>query len=529
MFNFTYIILLILLQISPGKLSESHKNLEGVDNCLKCHAVAQKITNDKCLNCHTEIKNLISNEKGYHYFVKDENCANCHKEHFGRNFKLVNFDEKSFDHNLTKFKLEGAHAKLKCSSCHNQKFFKGEKYKNGTFLGLGTKCLDCHQDAHMGQLSQNCLECHTFEKWDLALKTFNHDKARFKLTGLHKNVNCYSCHPKSKSGNVLFTVFKNLIFSSCSNCHNDFHKGKFGECEKCHSTTGWQNLKIKFDHNLTDYKLDGMHNLLKCEKCHNKVKKIKNESDYISNFKITHKICLDCHTYYHGGVFMKRKSKGDCSDCHNTSGFALITFTTTRHNLETRFKLTDSHLTIPCFKCHRINNTQNFYWINLLCQSCHIDNHGNQFANDKGETYCERCHKTTKWDDLKFNHNETKFKLDGKHNQVPCNKCHYEKLTVNNFQFVKYVNTPLECESCHKDIHLGQFASNNSYTDCSRCHTPEGWKELKFNHNTDSKFKLTGAHEKLECQKCHKIENSPVGNFTRYKPLPINCEGCHAG
>lgn len=305
--------MLILLQISPGKLSESHKNLEGVDNCLKCHAVAQKITNDKCLNCHTEIKNLISNEKGYHYFVKDENCANCHKEHFGRNFKLVNFDEKSFDHNLTKFKLEGAHAKLKCSSCHNQKFFKGEKYKNGTFLGLGTKCLDCHQDAHMGQLSQNCLECHTFEKWDLALKTFNHDKARFKLTGLHKNVNCYSCHPKSKSGNVLFTVFKNLNFSSCSNCHNDFHKGKFGECEKCHSTTGWQNLKIKFDHNLTDYKLDGMHNLLKCEKCHNKVKKIKNESDYISNFKIRHKLCLDCHTDYHGGVFMKRKSIGKVS------------------------------------------------------------------------------------------------------------------------------------------------------------------------------------------------------------------------
>jgi len=39
-------------QISPGDLSNAHKDLEGMSNCTKCHALGEKVENNKCLDCH---------------------------------------------------------------------------------------------------------------------------------------------------------------------------------------------------------------------------------------------------------------------------------------------------------------------------------------------------------------------------------------------------------------------------------------------------------------------------------------------
>jgi hypothetical protein len=511
----------LFIQISPGKLSNPHKDLEGINNCLKCHSVGKKITNDKCLDCHSEIKRLIQLSRGYHFYVREQNCAQCHKEHFGREFKLINFDEKSFNHGQTGFKLDGAHAKLKCYNCHNKKFIKSTK-KEMTFLGLDTSCLSCHKDEHKGQLSKNCVDCHSFENWGSARASFNHDRANFKLTGLHKRVDCYACHPRKEVKGETFVIFKGIMFSSCSNCHKDFHQGKFGKCEKCHLPDGWALLKVKFDHGLTNFKLEGKHNLLECKQCHNKVKVVKSEIDYVENFKLKHTLCVDCHKDYHNGVFSDRKSRGDCADCHILDGFIPVAFSIDRHNMETRFKLSDSHMSLPCVVCHKRGNSEIFKWGELICQTCHSDNHANQFATENGKTFCDKCHKTTKWNDLKFNHDETNFKLVGKHKFVACDKCHNEKISLNSAIFVKYIGTPKECASCHKDIHMGQFS------DCSRCHTPDTWVKLTFDHNVNSRFKLTGAHEKVECLKCHKTETVNGINFIRYKPTPINCESCHA-
>ena len=57
-----------LAQFSPGKLSTAHADLEGISNCTKCHDIGNKISEQKCLDCHKEIQTLISADRGYHAY-----------------------------------------------------------------------------------------------------------------------------------------------------------------------------------------------------------------------------------------------------------------------------------------------------------------------------------------------------------------------------------------------------------------------------------------------------------------------------
>ena len=51
--------------------------------------------------------------------------------------------------------------------------------------------------------------------------------------------------------------------------------------------------------------------------------------------------------------------------------------------------------------------------------------------------------------------------------------------------------------------------------------------QLKFDHSTAA-FKLTGAHHKVECIGCHKIENKNGKKYQAFKNIPFqNCNSCH--
>ena len=87
---FAYFLLILLpilnisglkAQISPGRLSSAHAHLEGLSNCTKCHVLGNKETSSKCLECHVEIKKLISARKGYHSstIVTGKECHECHR------------------------------------------------------------------------------------------------------------------------------------------------------------------------------------------------------------------------------------------------------------------------------------------------------------------------------------------------------------------------------------------------------------------------------------------------------------------
>ena len=174
----------VIAQISPGDLTRAHSELEGMGNCTLCHELGAQVSDTKCLDCHTEIKSLIRQDRGLHANpqVERQNCFQCHSEHHGRNFDMVRFNTNSFDHNRTGYTLEGAHKSVDCKSCHSPENIRDPQIRNrkDTYLGLDTQCISCHDDYHQGTLSTNCLDCHNMNAFSPVQK-FDHDRADFKL------------------------------------------------------------------------------------------------------------------------------------------------------------------------------------------------------------------------------------------------------------------------------------------------------------------------------------------------------------
>ena len=437
---------------------------------------------------------------------------------------------------MTGFALEDKH-KISCSECHR---------KEKTFLGLSRECLGCHADVHQKTLTE-CLKCHTFKGWKSI--QFNHDGSpNFKLTGKHREVTCGSCHPeqilpsKSIKADKVNKVlkFKPLKSEKCNDCHNDLHKDlKDKACESCHSTKGWKEQT--FDHNnsrLSDFKLEGSHAKVSCELCH-PVEKTTVKTDgkevekSVRKLKpIKHTLCNECHFDVHNGQFKDRK----CDSCHTVQEkWKNITF---KHEaVEYKgFKLEGKHKEVSCEKCHQKSETP-FKEFNKnktvstgkfkplkseKCNDCHFDVHREQF---KDQT-CDACHTVQeKWKGFTFKHNASAyrgFKLDGKHKDVVCEKCHarseinfeefgnQKQVSVGTFKPIGYTT----CISCHEDKHNGKFEKA-----CEKCHIPDSWEPRKFLHDPLTSD-LKGVHNTLSCGACHKQSKD-------YKGLDSNCLSCH--
>lgn len=76
--------------------------------------------------------------------------------------------------------------------------------------------------------------------------------------------------------------------------------------------------------------------------------------------------------------------------------------------------------------------------------------------------------------------------------------------------------------------------------DCVNCHESESWKvipkNIKFNHNKETKFQLLGQHASVSCESCHKsfiFSNVQSACNSCHKDihqgtLGVNCERCHS-
>jgi len=507
-------------QISPGDLVKTHSKFEGMSNCTKCHVLGQGVENSKCLDCHKEIKTLMDAGRGYHSSsdVRGKNCWSCHSDHHGRNFRIINFDEKNFDHNRAGFKLSGKHSSIKCQDCHTKKFISPEAYgrNNNTYLGLSENCFSCHEDVHQGTLSINCGNCHDTKSFKPASK-FDHDSTKYKLTGAHQKIECIKCHEKEIKNGKEFQKFSGLFFNNCSPCHKDVHNGRFGEdCQKCHVTTNFKAINEKrFDHNKTAYPLLGRHRFVKCEDCHKRG----------LNVKLKFQKCTDCHSDFHKGDFTVNHFVRDCSDCHAVQGFQPSLFTIEKHN-QLKFKLIGSHLAVPCRNCHFENKEWDFKNIGEKCIDCHKNVHGSEITNKfMPNNNCSTCHQTESWFTISFDHNKTTFPLKGKHEKVKCGDCHH-RVNDTGIRGYKFLTLTTYCETCHKDVHYGQFKQGKT-SNCQRCHSYDNWKALGFNHEK-TKFSLKGAHEKLKCSACHKEVHENGNVFIQYKLKDFKCAACHA-
>lgn len=521
-------------QLSPGDLHQSHAFLEGVRNCTRCHGGDQELVPDKCLACHGRISAQRETGKGLHSRPEYQECQTCHVEHHGRDFELIYWkdSESSFDHNQTGFRLEGKHASVACRSCHKPQFIGSlalgaeERIDSSrTYLGLEVACVACHRDEHRGQLSENCTTCHSQTAWK-PVDAFDHATAKFDLTGKHKAVACIRCHqlmtdrPQATDFNYL--KFTGLAFAQCTACHSDVHVGKLGgNCGSCHTTEGWFLVNsANFDHSRTRYPLEGEHAKVDCTGCHKAGQ---------SKSSLAFGACRDCHADFHRGQLAARESKGNCEECHTVKGFTPANFLMAQHE-QTDYPLWGAHRAVPCLACH--NSTEgnaatnlNFVYESTRCQACHKDPHRGQVDKLVAADGCELCHVVETWNRVNYDHSKSNFVLEGKHTKVACGKCHNDIASTGEIDAVRFTGIRADCQSCHTDIHQGQFALENQAA-CARCHTPSSWKPSIFDHAT-SRFKLDGAHRAVACGKCHPATPTSQGPFVKYKPLEISCASCH--
>jgi len=507
-------------QISPGDLTDYHAHLEGMKNCTQCHVLGQKISNDKCLECHKELKTRIDQKKGYHSSteVKGKNCSTCHNEHHGRTFKLIRFEAEKFNHNLAGYKLEGAHAKKTCRDCHKPEHIKVAelKKKKYTYLGLDTKCASCHVDYHQNTLSTSCEKCHNNTAFKPA-SLFNHSSAKFQLAGKHEDVTCGKCHKLEVRAGKKFQVFTGIKFDNCVRCHEDAHQNKFGQnCKQCHTESGFHTIKTSsgFDHDKTNFKLVGKHRDVKCNLCHkNKI-----------TDPVRHELCTDCHKDYHESQFSVNGKLCKCDECHTNESFVGSNFTIEKHN-QKDFKLEGAHLATPCFSCHKKTEKWSFRQIGNYCLDCHENIH-EPLVNKKDYQYfeCKNCHATAKWPVITYDHAKTKFPLSGVHEKQTCRKCHITT-SPEKKDVYRFAGLPVNCTQCHKDTHNSQFDVKGS-TDCKTCHAFDKWKIDAFDHDKAA-FKLDGKHKNIACIRCHSEVVAGTTKYILYKTNKLKCENCH--
>ncbi|MCD6385400.1 hypothetical protein J7M23_06440 [Candidatus Sumerlaeota bacterium] len=451
----------------PGLLSKSHKELEGIENCTKCHPTGSSPGTAKCLECHSEIKERWDKEVGYHGKFLKGNCIECHKEHKGIDVSIIQFDRLTFNHNLALFPLEGKHRSLQCEACHLLK--SGETGTLGfRYMGLPQECYQCHSTPHGGEVDLNCLRCHTQQGWTGRHIVFNHNRdASFKLRGAHIEVKCEKCHPNK--------VYKPRP-RDCAGCHKDPHQQQLGtDCARCHNEWRWSDARYQFNHDTqTSFSLLGKHKDLKCTQCHS------------AKFKDTPTQCVACHQDVHNDKFGQ-----DCAKCHNQWSWQVVDSEKFNHSIHTGFALTGKHTALACSRCHPKQGAVKVRGKN--CVDCHPDIYHRKELGNK----CERCHNTRSWkiQPAEFNHKKlAKFELGSLHSGLECNACHQEK--------GKFKGLSSTCESCHK--RETQFLAGISIFD-------------------DLTTMPSSMHNTVRCQDCHSVSDTPKD----ITPISQRCSKCH--
>ncbi|NOX89268.1 MAG: hypothetical protein GXO77_09585 [Calditrichaeota bacterium] len=372
-------------------------------------------------------------------------------------------------------------------------------------LSLNAQSGQPTKSVHGKNFDLHCSACHVTESWrvDPAKINFDHKKTGFTLIGAHSEINCRSCH-------------KDLVFShighACADCHVDIHKGEVGiDCERCHTPESWENRFEIFElHQQTRFPLLGAHAVIDCQSCHT--------SDQRTEYKLTGVECQQCHLQnFMQALNPEHRKAGfslDCRKCHlvNASSWKQTVY---RHS--EAFPLTEGHSGIDCADCH----AERYRGTSTDCFACHEKDY-NRTVNPDHQifgfpTVCGECHTSSDWARSRFDHTAVSgFALNGIHgrsDEVKCIDCH-----VNN----QLSGLPKDCFGCHqKDFENAadpNHVAGNFPQDCLTCHNEEAWTPAQFDHNQTA-FPLTGAHQSVACENCHKNG--------QYSGTAADCYSCH--
>jgi predicted CXXCH cytochrome family protein len=329
-----------------------------------------------------------------------------------------------------------------CVKCHKSEIVDGKSVQK--FAGLEfNNCNSCHKDAHQNKFGQNCKQCHTEESFHSikGISNFDHDKTGYPLVGKHKLVSCKLCHKAS-----LTTPIR---YGHCTDCHADYHKKEFvkdgiaPDCNQCHDNDGFTESSFTIEkHNFLRFKLEGAHLATPCIACHKKQE--------IWTFRKIGILCVDCHKDEHKGFIQEKYYRNEnCIECHVVKDWKTVSF----DHSKTKFTIEGAHARQTCVTCHYPNDraglrVQKFAELTGNCSDCHNDSHAGQF-DINGKTDCTKCHGFDDWKKSRFDHNSSRFKLEGAHLKVTCEKCHNAEANAKG-KFILYKNNKILCSNCHQ-------------------------------------------------------------------------------
>jgi hypothetical protein len=273
------------------------------------------------------------------------------------------------------------------------------------------------------------------------------------------------------------------------------------DCAQCHNTSGWtlDYETLLFDHDTTNFELEGTHSQTDCKACHNTLV-----------FEGAPQDCISCHVDIHN-----QSVGNDCMRCHNSDSW--LVFTIPEIHEENGFPLIGVHTNLSCIECHTNETTLIFNPIGNECIQCHRDDYlATQDPNHPLSGFsesCDECHDPfgMDWGDITgINHDF--FPLTLGHDIQDCSSCH----EVSNFS-----NISADCFACHEDDYVQSTNPNhqaaNFPIDCIQCHTTNpGWMPAILDHDF---FPLTLGHDIQDCNDCHIS-----GNFNN---TPTDCFACH--
>lgn len=320
--------------------------------CDSCHTgvlYRDKLATD-CLACHRK------DDK--HNGTLGTECGGCHTE---RNWREAS---GRFDHDKSRFKLRGGHAKVECKACHDT-----PRYRE-----TPSDCVACHRkdDKHETTLGTDCAACHTDADWKAS--RFDHARTRFSLRDGHASppLECKACHRDLRSFRPTAT--------DCAACHrkDDKHERQLGErCESCHGTKNWR--VPDYDHAKARFALEGSHVKVACKSCH-----------ATPRFRDAPRDCYGCHRKddKHQLRFGEK-----CESCHGVQDWKRWDYD---HAQRARYPLDAGHVKVPCEDCHHSPAPRGrpAAALDRSCIACHRhdDVHDGAFG-----PRCEQCHGATRW------------------------------------------------------------------------------------------------------------------------------------
>lgn len=454
----------------------------------------------------------------------------CEKCHVATSFKKIRFD-----HDETRFPLNGPHQNAKCLACHNVE----------NFTKVESACGVCHDDVHAGQMGTDCERCHLDDNWKSLDAEAIHAETDFPLMGRHLMTDCEMCHT-----GMSVTSFRRAP-TECIDCHRaDFegatpsHNGFSDNCQECHAVGGWEPATLR-DHEPLFPIQSGIHagtwndcaechpsgpeRGFTCLSCHEHAQPAMDPIHVgMGSYSYVSQLCLNCHP----------TGRADRYGEHDTQFFPIFTGT---HN-NTWDDCVQCHETptnkalFTCISCHDhnqtdMNNVHNglagYSYVSSECLGCHPDGTAGSFTQHDTQYFpiFSGSHNNT-WNNCVECHPTPSNKA-----QFTCVSCHEHSQTTMagvHGGMSGYSYASQECLSCHPDGLKGRFTAHDSQffpiysgrhsgtwsNDCSRCHDVA---------QDRSQFTCISCHEHSQT----RMDAVHQGEARDYRYTRTSCFECH--